>query len=65
MIANTLVDYNALCEKDPDDAVDAMKERVKELINKESQYEIQATKNETLTEKVTVMNKVMELQMNG
>jgi len=68
-IANNLVEnFVALSEQDEDEALDKLKERVKELIIKESQFEMQIAENETLAMKVQEMNKVMELlkaQMDG
>jgi len=68
-IANNLVEnFTGLSEKDEDEAMDKLKERVKDLIIKESQFEMQIAENETLAMKVQEMNKVMELlkaQMDG
>ena len=68
-IANNLVEnFVALSEKDEDEAMDKLKERVKDLIIKESQYEMQVAENETLAMKVQEMNKILELlkaQMDG
>ena len=63
-IANTLVNYTEMVKEDEDNTLDAVKERVKELIMKESQYEIQMADNETQDFKVTELTKVMELQKN-